>query len=96
MVHEEMRASCSAKELAAHQAYDRLLTNYMAAIDLTLTADQIPPKNLLVEVRPLKDLGDVQTERGSVHLAPNTVHLLRRTDAEMLIRQGSLQQLSKQ
>ena len=94
-VHEEMRAVCSPAELTAHSTYDALVTKYMLSIDLTLTDSQTPPKTLLVEVRPLRDVGQIDTELGTVNLERNTVQLLRRTDAEMLIRKGDLEQVKK-
>lgn len=96
VVAEELRAACSAKELAAHHAYDKLLTTYMASVDLVLTGDLTPPKDLYIEVRALRDVGEIQTEAGTVQLDRDTVHLLRRTDAEMLIRQGALMQTQKE
>ena len=46
-----------------------------------------------MEVRVLRDCGDIITDSGStVHLQKNTVHHLRRTDVELLIRQGYLEQ----
>lgn len=40
------------------------------------------------QVRVLKEQGEVMTEDGPIFLDANSCHLLRREDAEDLIRQG--------
>lgn len=57
-----------------------------------VSQDLKPPKDLFVEVRVLKDYGEIVTDKGTVNLKKNTVHYLRRTDVELLIRQGVLEQ----
>ena len=42
----------------------------------------------MIEVRVLKDCGEILTESGPVVLQKNTYHYLRRTDIEHLIRQN--------
>ena len=53
--------------------------------------DKIPPKDPFIEVRVLKDYGEITTDSGTVNLQKNTVHFLRRSDVELLIRQGVLE-----
>jgi len=68
-----------------------VLTDYKAHyLDLDLTAAPLPPKELFVEVRVVKDCGELQTEHGMVNLQKNSQHFLRRTDVEHLIKQGYL------
>lgn len=55
--------------------------------------DSKPPKDLFVEVRVLRDCGEVMTENGAVNLEANSTHFLRRVDVEQLIRQGLLEQI---
>ena len=51
----------------------------------------IPPKELDVQVRVMQDAGELDTEAGEViSLTQGSEHLLRRADAEQLIRQGVL------
>jgi len=58
-------------------------------LQLDLLRDLEPPKDLFVEVRVLKDCGEIVTSDGNtVHLEENTTHFLRRTDVEPLVRQG--------
>ena len=52
-----------------------------------------PPKDLYIEVRVLKDCGEIFTENGPVNLEINSTHFLRRVDVESLIRQGMLVQV---
>ena len=69
----------------------KVLTDYKAHyLDLDLTAAPLPPKELFVEVRVVKDCGELQTEHGMVNLQKNSQHFLRRTDVEHLIKQGYL------
>jgi len=94
---EELKQVLSGEELAFFSAYDELLTSHITALDLQLTELQTPPKDLYVEVRTLGDVGSIQTESGGqVNLEANTMHLLKRTDAETMIRQGQLLQTRKE
>lgn len=70
--------------------YNRLLTSYAAELDLDLTADPQPPRDLYVEVRVNRDCGSVLTDSGPVALKPGTAHFLKRSDVEHLIRSGAL------
>lgn len=73
--------------------YNALLGAYCDSVNLDLTADAAPPRDLFVEVRVLKDCGSVLTDSGPVDLKPGTAHFLKRVDVEHLIRQGSLQHI---
>ena len=53
----------------------------------------MPPRDLNISVRVLKDYGTIETSVGSVVMAQGVVHLLPRTEAEPLIRQGVLEPL---
>ena len=57
--------------------------------NLDLTVDLTPPKDLFIEVRIKKDLGEmVLPESGQVILQKNTTHFLRRSEVDSLIKQG--------
>ena len=59
---------------------------------LDLMTDTEPPKSLYVEVRCLKDHGQLETDDGHfIELKKNTQHYLPRTLCEPLIRQGVLE-----
>jgi GINS complex subunit 1 len=63
-------------------------------LDLDLAALDVPPKDVFIEVRVLKDCGELLTESGPILLLPGSQHYLRRTDVEHLIAQGYLQHVS--
>ena len=50
-----------------------------------------PPRDLYVEVRVLKECGEIVTERGPVTLDLGSTHYLKRADVENLIRLGHLE-----
>ncbi|KAG3117187.1 hypothetical protein PI124_g1742 [Phytophthora idaei] len=83
------------REVQFFNQYDQLLTDYMADFELDLSADMKPPKDLYVEVRVLRDCGEVMTESGLVNLEAHSQHFLRRVDVEQLIRQGLLEQIKR-
>jgi len=91
---DPVRALLSPSELSFHSGYDSLLSAYMVESKLMLQQDLLPPKDPLVEVCVANPAfaGDIMTEQGPVQLTRKSVHLLRRTDVEMLIRQGELKQ----
>lgn len=60
-----------------------------------ISQDLKPPKDLYVEVRVLRDCGEVMTESGLVNLEAHSQHFLRRVDVEQLIRQGLLEQIKR-
>lgn len=57
---------------------------------LNLNASKIPPKDLFIEVRVIKDCGTIQTESGELALTENSYHYVRRSDVEHLIKHGFL------
>ena len=59
------------------------------ASNFDLTVDFNPPKDLFIEVRVNKDFGTITLpESGEVKLQKNPTHLLRRTEADHLIKRG--------
>lgn len=80
----------SAAETSFLASYNRLLADYSDAVDLDLTADPLPPRDLYIEVRVNRDCGSVLTDSGPVTLKPGTAHFLKRSDVEHLIRHGAL------
>jgi len=81
--------SPSETEFAA--SYRELMAFYKAEyLDIDLGSALIPPKDVFVMVRVLKDCGEVQTESGPVRLRKDSQHYLKRTDVEGFITQGYL------
>lgn len=94
---EDIQSNLSNSEKLFLSEYDALLTNYSAETKINVTADQSPPKDVLVQVRVLKDVGVVILEEGgAVNLARGTTHTLRRRDVESLVLQGDLEELQQQ
>ncbi|CAI7806856.1 unnamed protein product [Closterium sp. NIES-53] len=58
---------------------------------LSLTVDLLPPKDPYIEVRVLKDAGAMYLDDKVAYLEANTLHLVRKTDAEPLILKGLLE-----
>jgi hypothetical protein len=56
--------------------------------------DMVPPRDPDVSVRVLQDYGDVMLSIGSVFLQSGSVHLLPREEAEHLIRDNVVQDIS--
>ncbi|KAG4302838.1 hypothetical protein PCANB_000798 [Pneumocystis canis] len=77
------------------RAYTSLLsyyTRHWPGIDFTGILE--PPTDLYVNVRVLRDIGEIQTEYGAITLNKNSQFFLRLTDVEGLVRQGYLQKVS--
>jgi GINS complex subunit 1 len=92
----EIRTQLCEPEVSFFNRYNKDLAAYMRAIGegsgVDLTTDQAPPKSLYIEVRCLKDYGEMETEDGTVIvLKKNTQHFLPRAQCEPLIRQGILE-----
>ncbi|KAF2722848.1 GINS complex, Psf1 component [Polychaeton citri CBS 116435] len=87
--------SLSAEEEQYMHAYGNLLAAFKGQwTDIDLTGSLDPPKDVFVDVRVLKDAGEIQTEYGSINLTKNSQFFVRLVDVEGLIRMGYLQQLS--
>ena len=53
-----------------------------------------PPKDLFIEIRALKDCGEIMSADGTtIRLDKNSTNLVRRQDVEHLIKQGFIEQL---
>jgi GINS complex subunit 1 len=89
---DEVKTSMSHLELAFFQEYDQILTKHFGTIELDLTENIMPPKDLFVQVLVLRDCGEVMTESGSVLLEKGTTHSLKRREIEHLVRQGYLEE----
>ncbi|KJE95599.1 Psf1, variant [Capsaspora owczarzaki ATCC 30864] len=83
-----VRDSYSPFEQQYMSQYNQILQTYMGSVQCTLTEDLNPPKDLLAEVRCLTNEGEIVTENGTIVLRKNSTLFLRRSDVDMLIRQG--------
>ncbi|ODV82090.1 DNA replication complex GINS protein PSF1 [Suhomyces tanzawaensis NRRL Y-17324] len=76
------------------KAYQDLMLEYKSAFaDIDLSGDLEPPTNIFIDVRVLKDGGEVQTEYGSFNLIKDSQFYVRKSDVERLIQQGYLEEL---
>lgn len=81
----------SPSEVQYFESYCEQLDSYVGEYsnfcNLDLTVDLTPPKELFIEVRIKKDLGQmILPESGQVLLNKNTTHLLRRSEVDSLIK----------
>jgi hypothetical protein len=78
------------KDKKFYEEYNKIVTNYhkkLSLIDLDLTKDYTPPKDLYVEVRALEDM-TITENGGSRKIEKNQSYLLKRTDIDLYIRRG--------
>lgn len=84
-----------AEELQWFSQYKKSLASFMRSLrdgGLDITQDMKPPKSLYIEVRCLKDHGELEIDDGTVILLKkNSQHFLPRWKCEQLIRQGVLE-----
>jgi len=92
---EGQESSLSPEEEEYVRQYSDLLAAYKGQwTDIDLTGSLEPPRDLFIDVRVLKDAGEIQTEYGSITLTKNSQFYVRQGDVERLIAQGYLQRLS--
>ncbi|KAJ9157554.1 GINS complex protein [Pleurostoma richardsiae] len=88
-------SSLSPQEEDYVRQYSDLLAAYKGQwTDIDLTGSLEPPRDLFIDVRVLKDAGEIQTEYGAITLSKNSQFYVRQGDVERLIAQGYLQKLS--
>lgn len=77
-----------------YRLYQDTIMNYKTQFqDLDLLGDLEPPTGIFIDVRVLKDGGEVQTEYGSFNLIKDSQFYVRKLDVERLIQQGYLEEL---
>lgn len=75
--------------------YSDMLAAYKGQwTDIDLTGSLVPPRDLFVDVRVVRDAGEIQTEYGAINLTKNSQFYVRLADVERLIQQGFLVRLS--
>ncbi|KAL4759077.1 DNA replication protein PSF1 [Aspergillus foveolatus] len=88
-------SSLSPEEEEYYREYSDMLATYKGQwTDIDLTGSLEPPKDLFIDVRVLKDAGEIQTEYGVINLTKNSQLYVRHGDVERLIAQGFLERLS--
>lgn len=90
-----INSSLSPEEEEYFRQYTDLLSSYKGQwTDIDLTGSLVPPRDLFIDVRVLRDAGEIQTEYGAINLTKNSQFYVRLADVERLIQQGFLQRLS--
>ncbi|GME96647.1 unnamed protein product [Ambrosiozyma monospora] len=75
--------------------YDELLSEFKGSLsDIDLGGSLEPPSDVFIDVRVLKDAGEIQTEYGVFNLTKDSQFFVRQADVERLIQQGYLKKLS--
>lgn len=88
-------SSLSPEEEEYFRQYSDMLAAYKGQwTDVDLTGGLEPPRDLFIDVRVLKDAGEIQTEYGVINLTKNSQLYVRQGDVERLIAQGFLERLS--
>ncbi|KAL8810851.1 MAG: hypothetical protein Q9223_002048 [Gallowayella weberi] len=88
------QSSLSPEEEEYVRNYGDMLAAYKGPwTDIDLTGSLVPPKDLFIDVRVLRDAGEIQTEYGAINLTKNSQFYVRQGDVERLIAQGYLQKL---
>ncbi|KAF8003669.1 hypothetical protein HF325_001117 [Metschnikowia pulcherrima] len=72
---------------------DLLLTFKSAYADIDISGDFEPPRDIFIDVRVLKNGGEVQTEYGVFNLIKNSQFYVRKSDVDRLIQQGFLEEI---
>lgn len=93
---KDTRKNMAPAEVDFVRGYAQLATDYRAVfskagLDLTSPTMGMPPTQLMVQVRVLTDLGDIETEHGTVSLTRDSLVNVRRADVERLIQAGHLE-----
>ncbi|ABN67282.2 DNA replication complex GINS protein PSF1 [Scheffersomyces stipitis CBS 6054] len=77
-----------------YKNYQDLLMDYKSKYaDIDLSGTLEPPTNIFIDVRVLRNGGEVQTEYGSFNLIKDSQFYVRKSDVERLIQQGYLEEL---
>ncbi|KAJ1665166.1 DNA replication protein psf1 [Coemansia sp. RSA 1813] len=103
LVPGNLLARMSPDEQTYMREYAKLNSAYRDAVEAQLIPSgsldwaangDLPPRDPLIEVRVVKDCGEVVTENGVVSLQAGTQHYVSRADVEHLITIGYLEHVS--
>lgn len=74
--------------------YQNLLLDFKSGFaDIDISGDLEPPRDIFIDVRVLKNGGEVQTEYGVFNLIKNSQFYVRKSDVDRLIQQGFLEEI---
>ncbi|XP_002982392.2 DNA replication complex GINS protein PSF1 [Selaginella moellendorffii] len=89
---DDIQSKLSYSENNYFKQYSDSLGVYMSSIDLDLSVDLSPPKDPYIQVKVLENVGNVYLDDQSTSLLRNSIHLIKRSEAEPLISQGLLEE----
>lgn len=91
----QVRDNLSPYEIDFARQYQQNLKQYAksCSMGMDLTMDEAPPKSTCVQVRVVRDHGDMMSKTGKIMLSKDTVHLLPLDEAEHLLRAGIVEYL---
>ncbi|GCE99685.1 DNA replication protein psf1 [Zygosaccharomyces mellis] len=92
---EQDTSDLSHQEQDYLKEYTELLTELKSGelADIDLSGSLTPPSDVFIDVRVLKDAGEIQTEYGAFNLIKDSQFFVRQSDVERLIQQGYLQKI---
>ena len=97
-LRDHIRENTSKEEIEYFKNYTNLIESYSqkaVSCNLDIMTTMEPPRELLVKLRVVEEIGDVfLPDIGSVNLAMNSVHFLKKADVEHFIKAGKLIELS--
>ncbi|RKP30526.1 GINS complex, Psf1 component [Metschnikowia bicuspidata] len=87
-------ANLSNPEHEYYKQYQDLVLDFKSEFsDIDLCGDLVPPTDILIDVRVLKNGGEVQTEYGVFNLIKDSQFYVRKLDVDRLIQQGYLEEI---
>jgi GINS complex subunit 1 len=91
---QQQRSNLAPEEQELFRQYTDFLSMYKGQFtDIDLTGSLVPPRDLFVDVRVLKDAGEIQTEYGVLNLTKNSQLHVRLGDVERLIGLGFVERV---
>ncbi|KAG0555198.1 hypothetical protein M758_12G154200 [Ceratodon purpureus] len=91
---EDVKGLLHPSEKEFVKSYSEALSSYMTKLDIDLTVDITPPKDPYIQVRVLDNIGEVLLGDQSTSLVRNSIHFVKRSEAETLISQGLLEEFT--
>ncbi|KAJ3668910.1 hypothetical protein LUZ60_010860 [Juncus effusus] len=89
----EIQKKLNYSELEYFKNHSAVVDSYINELDLDLTVDMVPPKDPYIRVRVLDEIGnEVSLGDLALSLTKDSLHFLRRTDAEPFISQGLMEE----
>ena len=87
-------ANLSNPEHEYYKQYQDLVLDFKSEFsDIDLSGDLAPPTDIFIDVRVLKNGGEVQTEYGVFNLIKDSQFYVRKLDVDRLIQQGYLEEI---